>query len=319
MSLSNANKIRHASAVRNMLKSANTSVFKETSKTPSTNKSALLPKVRIGSSVTAEGAAFVLDDESKVAKILFFDTESQRLQYLKEYEIGKELGDAGVGPKVYTYYYILVGAQDKIPNNMMTKQATRSAMYIIMENLAHNAKKLMSLWDYVRTHPYPARQVETLLQKLESKKILHGDLHSGNIMVKIRSDGTKRLYFIDFGRSMRITNAQRVNNSYFRQRGYVPTPGYPGYYTPMNGDPVGINRLILQRNFKFSRATIGSPKSFKNTPPPPPKKEKTPSPKKPTLTRRLLTKIIETAREKMSRRQPRRTNISPSPPARSQR
>lgn len=283
-SLSNSNKLRHASSVRAMMESDQTYVYDKSSKTIVSNP--LLPQKRVGSTRTTDGAAFVLDDESKVGKIVYYRDSGEKANVLREYRIGKQMGDAGVGPKVYTYYTIKTRMPWLVARNMLSQNVPgQFALFIIMENLAYNAKKLQTLTDYVnRGNPYPYEQVQRLKGILVKHGVLHGDLHSNNIMVKTRSNGSIRVYFIDFGRS--LSGIPRRSERYLRRIGYTPHKGYPGYYNSPDGTPRGINQKILNRNLKklggvrttrkTSSSSFVSIKNLFRTP----SRRKTPTPKK---------------------------------------
>jgi len=81
----------------------------------------------------------------------------------------------------------------------------KKAVVIEMENLfkGPNVKECMSLYDYVeiKKNPFPAVQYKKAIEKMHSLGIAHGDMHSNNVMVQVKKDGTVRVVMIDFGRS----------------------------------------------------------------------------------------------------------------------
>ena len=145
--LTNANKVRHAKGIRNALLTSLENIK--------------VPKVRIGSSVTADGAVFELSDPRYIGKIIFYRGKTGYAQIEKEFKIGKKLGEIGIAPKVYSMQDIQFN-NFKLPSNLLSNANMMgpSAVMIVMENLAYGAKKLETLWEYVnRVGVYPTRQV----------------------------------------------------------------------------------------------------------------------------------------------------------------
>lgn len=191
--LTEQNRFRHAKYIRPLVRQ----------KIPS----AYLPVKRIGGAIrTADGAAFSLRDKSRVAKIVFYNTETQLKNILQEYEIGKRMGEIGVGPHVYKYYLIDGTDYYNVPKNLLMNNmtSTKRAVYIVMENLAHGAKNLESLNDYLKNNPYPTEQISKLVSKMHARNVQHGDLHNWNILVKTFHNGHTRFYIIDYGRSLYV-------------------------------------------------------------------------------------------------------------------
>ena len=81
----------------------------------------------------------------------------------------------------------------------------KKAVVIEMENLfkGPNVKECMSLYDYVekKKNPFPAEQYKRAVEKMHQIGVAHGDMHSNNVMVQVKKDGTVRVVMIDFGRS----------------------------------------------------------------------------------------------------------------------
>lgn len=212
------------------------------------------PTKRMGK-VTADGAVFEMSDPRYVGKLLFYKTPKNVAQIDKEFRIGKKLGQLGIAPKVYSKKYVKFRGTEYLPKNLLLNRnmISNEAYFIIMENLAYGALKLESLWDYVqRVKVYPSRQVENLYRKLVDNRIIHGDLHAGNIMVKTLQSGRIKLYLIDFTRSV-----EGVTSSNYL-KGRKGLSNYPGYYY-VNSNVVGNNAAILNRNFK----TLGKPSNKK--------------------------------------------------------
>jgi hypothetical protein len=81
----------------------------------------------------------------------------------------------------------------------------KKAVVIEMENLfkGPNVKECMSLYEYVdiKKNPFPAVQYKKAIEKMHKLGVAHGDMHSNNVMVQVKKDGTVRVVMIDFGRS----------------------------------------------------------------------------------------------------------------------
>jgi len=81
----------------------------------------------------------------------------------------------------------------------------KKAVVIEMENLfkGPNVKECMSLYEYVdiKKNPFPAVQYKKAIEKMHQLGVAHGDMHSNNVMVQVKKDGTVRVVMIDFGRS----------------------------------------------------------------------------------------------------------------------
>ena len=81
----------------------------------------------------------------------------------------------------------------------------KKAVVIEMENLfkGPNVKQCMSLYEYVeiKKNPFPAEQYKRAVEKMHQIGVAHGDMHSNNVMVQVKKDGTVRVVMIDFGRS----------------------------------------------------------------------------------------------------------------------
>lgn len=193
------NRFRHAKYIRPLIR-------KQEQQIPS----AYLPVKRIGGAVrSADGAAFSLRDRSKVGKIVFYKTEAKLKNIMQEYEIGKRMGEIGVGPHVHRYYMIDGSNYHNVPKNLhmniFKPSEMKKAVYIIMENLAHGAKNLQTLEDYLDYgNPYPTEQISKLVSKMHARNIQHGDLHIQNILVKTFPNGHTRFYIIDYGRSLYV-------------------------------------------------------------------------------------------------------------------
>ena len=81
----------------------------------------------------------------------------------------------------------------------------KKAVVIEMENLfkGPNVKECMSLYDYVekKKNPFPVEQYKRAVEKMHQIGVAHGDMHTNNVMVQVKKDGSVRVVMIDFGRS----------------------------------------------------------------------------------------------------------------------
>lgn len=223
--LTNENKRVHAEKVKKAIQNR---------KVLNGNNINLSPSLRVGNTRTVSGAVFRMDDDRYVMKLMYFKYQDEKDQHEKEYRIAKILGDAGVGPKVYSMQEVSLDYY-ALPSNLLANRVTRmrKAVIIVMENLAHGAAKLETLYKYVkRTRDYPEKEIIDLYNKMRSVKVHHGDLHAANIIVKTLPSGKIRLYFIDFGRSIVTNNV----NKYFQGK----IPNSKGLYE--------INKMIMTRN-----------------------------------------------------------------------
>jgi predicted Ser/Thr protein kinase len=218
---------------------------------------------RLGSRRSADGVIYDIG-KGRVAKLIFIGRGGAGSvdQIKKEYEIGKILSTAGVGPKVYGMEVVQIPNLLNIKNKDQTLWPTinqvrntvlrggefgyyprqseaksavekmikgnhraqtfnmfqnwyynrnnnynlvKKAVVIEMENLfkGPNVKECMSLYDYVekKKNPFPAVQYKKAIEKMHKLGVAHGDMHSNNVMVQVKKDGTVRVVMIDFGRS----------------------------------------------------------------------------------------------------------------------
>lgn len=246
--LTNANRVRHAKFGQ-MLMNATGLKYRLLS--------------RLGSRRSADGIIFDIG-KGRVAKLIFIGRGGAGSvdQIKKEYEIGKMMSTAGVGPKVYGMKVVeipnLLNVKNKDPslwpnvnqvrntvlrggefgyyprqseaksavekmikgnhraqtfnlfqnwyyNRNNNYNGVKKAVVIEMENLfkGPNVKQCMSLYDYVeiKKNPFPAAQYKRAIEKMHQIGVAHGDMHSNNVMVQVKKDGSVRVVMIDFGRS----------------------------------------------------------------------------------------------------------------------
>lgn len=203
-------------------------------------------KQKIATLMSGRGSAYLFSDERYVGKLLFYREQEELEKFATEYEISKMMGDLGVGPKVYAFVELDFGF-GRLPKEVSRFPAGTYGMLIIMENLAYGAKKLETLHDYVeRTNTYPEKQVVSLYNKLRQAQVLHGDLHSNNILVKTNASNNIRLYFKSYKHSLRHMSNSNINNM-FRN---VNLNNMNGYKNTNNGNMIGLNKYVLNRNYK---------------------------------------------------------------------
>lgn len=255
--LTSANKNRHAKNVRAFFEKPDTMVMsrQNVKQRIPFHRGGIprryMPVKRVGSSRTADGAAFVLEDPTKVGKLIFFKDAYQSRRIINEYEIGKRMGELGIGPRVYDFYFVTGAESPESVNLLRNALPGNTGVYIIMQNLANGASDLKTLYDYIVKdgRPYPYKQIKLLLMRMKKAGVLHGDLHMQNILVKtFAASGKVRVYFIDYGRSKKIPSNKTVQQ-YMYDMYYNPSVQYPNYFvSPTTGNLVGNNARILERN-----------------------------------------------------------------------
>lgn len=214
-----------------------------------------LPKRRIGQK-SSDGVAFVLNDESKVGKLILCKYETDYYRAEREFLIGRAMGRKGIGPKVYTFYGVntsmvtrhvnknfnnkklLSGENelelDQIVKNIVIKKRIFSKkiddiygfVFIVMDNLGYNVKKIQTLREYLKQgHAYPTNSIRNLHKRMENSGVVHGNLHRSNIIVITDNQGKVKVYFIDFGRSL-MFNKTVFNRTNLGNPIYINDPRY---------------------------------------------------------------------------------------------
>jgi predicted Ser/Thr protein kinase len=257
--LTNLNRKRHAEGVKYII--------------PKYIPSMYHPVERVGTSRTTDGAVFLLRDPSKVGKIVFYANDRQRRKIMNEFRIGKTMGEIGVGPRVYNYFKIKNIDVMKLPQNLLAhgSRVYKNAIFLIMQNLGYGVKKIETLYEYVKDgNPYPYGQMKAVYDRMihrhgmNNMMLLHGNLHMGNILIRTFMNGSKRVYFIDFGRSIYIPYEGDTKNTLLSV-GYKPHPTAKCYYTsPKTRTARGINTNIVIRN--IHNMGIKHQIAYKNTP-----------------------------------------------------
>jgi serine/threonine protein kinase len=114
--------------------------------------------------------------------------------WLYEFKLGTKVGKEKVGPKMHRIHFIYDNISNKIYN------------IIIMEHVDG-----ITLMDYVKTNKLNSEQLkllDTTIDKLHKLGVIHGDLHTNNIMV-INNKKKIRFCIIDYGYA---TNKKNIFN-----------------------------------------------------------------------------------------------------------
>jgi len=224
---------------------------------------------RIGSTRSADGVIFDLpqgrsrftNNNNVVMKLIFSDntsprTECQITTIMSEHRLGPKFYaayEANISPAIWNAWStqilstpsLMLGGRINLFQNYATHslEVKRfSKVYvIIMENLYNNPERgvieCQTVSDIVTDRALrwniPKRQIRDKIDKMHELGIVHGDMHTGNIIIqKIRSpNGTIRYAarIIDFGRSI-MASPMRNNNSANRTLARLPgtRPGIGG-------------------------------------------------------------------------------------------
>jgi serine/threonine protein kinase len=183
--------------------------------------------IRVGSARSADGAVFQLDHKDKVAKFIF----SAGPQAESEIMIGKMLGDAGIGPKIYASYVSSMSKNrvNKLETDMKDLGVNLNGKINIFQNYAKrplsskfngkNGFDRMYIIIMERLEGFTLNQVLrgvsgtenirvsqkefiSLVHKMHKLGVIHGDMHLNNIFVQVSKNGHTKLKIIDFGRSI---------------------------------------------------------------------------------------------------------------------
>jgi tRNA A-37 threonylcarbamoyl transferase component Bud32 len=105
-----------------------------------------------------------------------------------EAEITKKMGDLGIGPKLYDVYHC--DDNNKPKYYFVMQYMNQGSLDSYMEK-----NKLKTL------KPQLINSIISKLQKMHDNGYIHNDLHSGNILVNKKKNGTLEFYISDFGLS----------------------------------------------------------------------------------------------------------------------
>ncbi len=189
---------------------------------------------RLGSGRSADGVIIDLPDgrspsgKNVVAKFIFADGEADFKRAKQEYVIGNMMSKAGIGPKVYAFYEMVIPSNVNLENLLKKSSGSNTinlfqgntnassfnrCMVIIMENL-YKGKGLLdtyTAWEGLTNKKYiPFDHIKKLIDKMHKLGVIHADMHQNNIMIqKIRGPlGVRyRPIIIDFGRSLKTNKS----------------------------------------------------------------------------------------------------------------
>lgn len=240
---------------------------------------------RLGSR-SASGAVFQLGrDETKVAKFIF----SSGNETDGEIMIGKILGDAGIGPKIYASYVTPItknrinaleanakrnqlnwnGKINLFNNYESTPLSSKfnnktgfDKMYIIiMEKLSgFTLQQVLNNAPGTQNIRVSEKELIDLVTKMHKLGIVHGDMHLNNIYVQVYPNGRTKLKIIDFGRSF-----MRANN-----RGFKNPKNVNNYITGKanrlsNGKTVKVLYWFKTANNKPSHVYVAGVPRYRNS------------------------------------------------------
>lgn len=193
---------------------------------------------RLGGGRSADGVIIDLPDgrskggKNVVAKFIFAEHPSELQRAKQEYIIGNMMSKAGVGPKVYDYYEMVIGSNVNLENLLKKSSGSNSVnlfqsnvnvskfkycIVIIMENLYKGAGVVdtYTLWEgYSDKKFIPFEKIRNIIDKMHKLGVIHADMHQNNIMIqKIKRPigYTYRPLIIDFGRSLKTNKSFKTN------------------------------------------------------------------------------------------------------------
>lgn len=245
---------------------------------------------RLGSRRSADGIVYDLPDAeasgNKVVLKLIFSNDSTGP--MNEIILSKAAGRFGIGPKIFKSYVASIDGS-KVSENIVSKgllnQRGRINLFqnyrfgnfkyvfmIVMENLYYNPAKgvikAFTLMDLAERKPgteglkIPFASLRAKLTKLHDLAIIHGDMHTGNIMLQVKSDGKTDIRIIDFGRSVFTTNSLNDDgaNKYLLMRGYRynHAPTRNGQKSHVVNDNNGIARYRNKAAIEFVENHLGN-------------------------------------------------------------
>ena len=123
----------------------------------------------------------VIDISSSNKK--FIDTSINAI--IKEIDLSKLMGKHRIGPKIYDSY--------------MCKTKTQLSIYIVMEHM-NKGSFADFLQNYISKPEY-IMAINKKIKKMHTFKIMHLDLHQGNILVNEKKKNKFEFYIADFGLS----------------------------------------------------------------------------------------------------------------------
>lgn len=113
----------------------------------------------------------------------------------RELEITEDMGRKGIGPKMFDAF--------------VCNTAGRPHLYLVLENFNHR-----SLWDFIQEgntlEEEEIRQISAVIRKMHESRVVHSDLHAGNILVHENADGGLRFAIGDFGMAHMAEDADEI-------------------------------------------------------------------------------------------------------------
>lgn len=143
----------------------------------------------------------------------------------------------------------------------------KKATIFLMNKVGNKGNIVMTLHNFATGKNAIQKQairnvVKEMVKKIHQKGISHGNLHSGNILVSISSNGSVKLWMIDFGRSTVIPLGNTERNAYmkkfkfkssglFNSRGVLSRLGYNNVQVFYNKNyiPKRLNAHMLKVHY----------------------------------------------------------------------
>tara|TARA_B110001454_G_C12722262_1_gene435240 strand:+ start:4439 stop:5824 length:1386 start_codon:yes stop_codon:yes gene_type:complete len=157
----------------------------------------------------------------KVIKMCFFraarytsETDADFQEYMefkveefqRELKIARIAGEAGIGPQIHEHF--ILPAKDILDDGTVVRYHTYCVVMDYAGICFFSCFKLLeksptsddaiSILHFLRD-PRAAERILELLSKISRAGILHNDLHTGNLMLKLDSDGYYRWFVVDYG------------------------------------------------------------------------------------------------------------------------
>lgn len=233
---------------------------------------------RLGSVRSADGIVIDLPDavapdgKKVVAKFIFANTVRQMQAVQTEFKLGRMMSSAKIGAKPYALYEIFMN-ENNAGNFINYGKTVRNKGHrsnnifawgnnlsdfgngyvIVMENLykgpglvgAYTVKEAQA-----KNLPIPVAQIKKAVDRMHLFGIVHGDMHSGNIMIQYIKKPyrlpTTRVVIIDFGRSVlanRPLKTMKNANEWAKEgRTRGPTNATRNqWYTPSGNSSIRLN------------------------------------------------------------------------------
>jgi len=126
------------------------------------------------------------------------DFKGEIKDFKNEIEVSKKMGEIGVGPKIYDAYYC--------------KYKGNYKFFIVQEYM--NGGDLKSWLLENKLTLKLKNQLKMKLKKMHKHNYYHGDLHTGNIFVKVGCRGCPELFLGDFGLSKKQSDLSEKEIEY---------------------------------------------------------------------------------------------------------